>query len=392
MERIFVGIDVSKHSFTACGLDRAANKLFSFSASMDNRGLSKLLSALNPYPKEAILIAMESSGFYHIPLFASLSARNFKTLLLNPLLISNYAKLSLRKTKTDKKDAFTIASFLLNYHKPLYKELPPYHSQQLKELTRERENISSQIAKLKNDIEKLLAVTFPELTQLINPFSKSILNLLCSYPSAHAIKNCPLETINSFLNPPKGRKPLISAQKILSLAKNSIAPQNKAKEFILSQKISTLIFFSEKLNDIDTIIYELAQSLIADELKILTSIKGIGKITAIQFLAEIGSISYFENPKKLIAFMGIDPTVYESGQFKGKSKLSKRGNKHLRRVIWLMAHKVVRFNPVFKNYFQKRLSQGLPFKKAIFAVAHKLVRVLYALLTKKMLFNPTHYL
>ena len=165
---------------------------------------------------------MESSSLYHIPLFASLSARNFKTFLLNPLLISNYSKLSLRKTKTDKKDAFVIASFLLNYHKLLYKKLRSQPLQQLKELTRERENITSQIAKLKNDIEKLLAVTFPELPQHINPFSKSTLNLLCS---SHIIKNSPIETINSFLNPTKGRKSLISTQKIVSLAKNSIAPQ-----------------------------------------------------------------------------------------------------------------------------------------------------------------------
>ena len=176
---------------------------------------------------------MESSSLYHIPLFASPSARNFKTLLLNPLLISNYSKLSLRETKTDKKNAFTLASFLLNYHKPLYKKLRSQPLQQLKELTRERENITSQIAKFKNNIEKLLAVTFPELPQHINPFSKSTLNLLCS---SHIIKNSPIETINSFLNPTKGRKSLISAQKIVSLAKNSIASQNKAKEFILSQK------------------------------------------------------------------------------------------------------------------------------------------------------------
>ncbi|MCD6319616.1 MAG: IS110 family transposase [Candidatus Desulfofervidaceae bacterium] len=109
-------------------------------------------------------------------------------------------------------------------------------------------------------------------------------------------------------------------------------------------------------------------------------------------MAEIESTSYSESPKRLIAFMDIDPTIYESRQFKGKSKLSKRGNKHLRRIIWLIAHKIVRFNSVFKKYFQKRLSQGLPFKKAIFAVAHKLVRVIYALLTKRVLFNPTHCL
>jgi len=274
----------------------------------------------------------------------------------------------------------------------LYKGFRSPPSQQLRGLTRERENISCQIAKLKNDIEKLLFVTFPELPNHINPFSKSILNLLKSYPSAHAIKRCCVDEIASFLNPSKGRKPLISAQKIICLAKNSIAPQCEAKEFILSQTISTLIFFSQKLKEIDKIIYKFAQKFIADDLKILTSIKGIGKTTAIQFLAEIGNIKYFGSYKKLIAFMGIDPCVYESGQFKGKGKLSKRGNKHLRRVIWLMAHKGIRFNSVFKNYFKRRLSQGLPFKKAIFAVVHKLARVIYALLTKRLLFNPNHCL
>ncbi|MDL1970896.1 MAG: hypothetical protein LWW94_07980 [Candidatus Desulfofervidaceae bacterium] len=63
-----------------------------------------------------------------------------------------------------------------------------------------------------------------------------------------------------------------------------------------------------------------------------------------------------------------------------------------KKLIWLMAHKGIRFNSVFKEYFKRRLSQGLPFKKAIFAVVHKLVRVIYALLTKRVLFNPNHCL
>ena len=121
---------------------------------------------------------------------------------------------------------------------------------------------------------------------------------------------------------------------------------------------------------------------------ILTSMKGIGEKTAMNFLIEMGGdIKQFESHKKLIAMAGLDPALYQSGKIDRKGKISKRGNRHLRRVIWLMTTKVIQFNERFKQYHLKRLQEGLPYKMAVLATAHKLIRVIFAMLTNQTLFN-----
>ena len=87
--------------------------------------------------------------------------------------------------------------------------------------------------------------------------------------------------------------------------------------------------------------------------------------------------------KNFIAFSGLDPSIHESGTFKGMSRLSKRGNRHLRRIIYLMTFCAIRIKGPLKTYFLKRRNEGLPFKKALFATAHKLIRTIFAMLTKR---------
>jgi transposase len=100
-----------------------------------------------------------------------------------------------------------------------------------------------------------------------------------------------------------------------------------------------------------------------------------------------GTAQIYENDKKLIAASGLDPSTYESGKYAGKSRISKRGNRHLRRVIWLMATKVIINNDLFRTYFYKRRNEGLPYKKAVLATAHKLIRVMFVMLIRK-----THFM
>jgi transposase len=76
-------------------------------------------------------------------------------------------------------------------------------------------------------------------------------------------------------------------------------------------------------------------------------------------------------------------SAYQSGQYEGHSRITKRGNRHLRRVIWLMTIRVIQINDLFKNYYRKRIEDGLSFKKAVLAAAHKLIRTIFALLTPK---------
>ena len=124
-----------------------------------------------------------------------------------------------------------------------------------------------------------------------------------------------------------------------------------------------------------------------EDLEIVTFVPGINKGTATTFLAELGNIENFASYKKLIAFAGIDPSVYQSGKYEGTGRISKRGNRHLRRVIWLMTITVIQHNPTFRAFFMRKRSEGQAYKKAVFATSHKLIRVLFALLTKRTHFH-----
>jgi transposase len=108
----------------------------------------------------------------------------------------------------------------------------------------------------------------------------------------------------------------------------------------------------------------------------------------VNFLIEMGGdIKQFENHQKLIAMAGLDPALYRSGKMDRKGKIFKRGNRHLRQVIWLMTTKVIQFNERFKQYYLKRIKEGLPYKKAVLATAHKLIRVMFVMLRNKTLFD-----
>ena len=121
----------------------------------------------------------------------------------------------------------------------------------------------------------------------------------------------------------------------------------------------------------------------------MTSIKSIGDKTAANFLIEMGGdINRFERSGKIIAMAGLDPAVYQSGKHEGKGRITKRGNRHLRRIIWMMTTRVIQYSDTFNVYYLKRRKEGLPYKMAVYATAHKLIRVIYAMLTHRTTFCP----
>ena len=173
----------------------------------------------------------------------------------------------------------------------------------------------------------------------------------------------------------------------MALAKGSIAPESVAKEWILSEKIETLLYLEEKKKRMTEVLVEACRSMRVDELDIITSVDGISSITGSTFLAELGDIQAFSSSKHVIAFAGLDPSIHQSGQYEGISRISKRGNRHLRRIVFLMTLCAVRSQNVFREYFLRRKEEGLPPKKAILATAHKLLRVLFAMLSTKSYFR-----
>ena len=391
MSMFFVGIDVSKDYSSAQGLDREGKKVFYLEFAMNGEGFSQFLKVLKTVCEDlsGVTVGMESTGCYHINLFAFLCSEGIICVVINPLLISNFARLSLRKTKTDKKDALSIAQFLLVHRGELSQVSYCQSSQDLKDLARERESLAGMIAGLKNDVRRLLQMTFPELEHRCKLFTETMMRFLIKFPSARIIRTAKPKEISKALIHAEGKRKrvFLSAEEIIKLAKASVASEGVAKELILSEKIETLLYLEEKKARMTEALVEACRSTRVDELDIITSVDGISTITGSTFLAELGDIGMFRSYKHVIAFAGLDPSIHQSGQYEGVSRLSKRGNRHLRRVIFLMTLCAVRSQNIFREYFLKRKGEGLPAKKAILATAHKLLRVLFAMLKTKSYFR-----
>ncbi len=389
--RFFLGIDISKEKFDACLMGTNGEKLFQMAASMDSAGFDELLGRLSSVagPRESILIGMESTACYHINLFSFLTSRGFPVIIINPLLICNFMKLQLRKTKTDKKDAVVIAQFLLLKKDSLSQNLLSPDSADLRDLARQRESLLDQMTAIKSDFKRVLTITFPELEHITGIFTKSILALLSCYPSAEAIHKAKRTKVAKILiGTSHGRHGDETVHAIMEAAATSIGTASPAREVVLKQKALILMQLEDHLKELSEMLIEQCQAQMKENIEILTSVRGIGEKSATNFLAELGGdIKVFLNHKQLIAMAGIDPSVYRSGKFVGLSKISKRGNRHLRRIIWLMAVKVIQFNEHFRQYFEKRIADGLIYKKAVLATAHKLIRVIFAMLSNKTRFT-----
>jgi len=241
---------------------------------------------------------------------------------------------------------------------------------------------------LKCDIKRVLSITFPELESIMGIFTQTTLRLLTRFPSARALAQSNAHELTKVLqNESRGRNTPVKSNLLLEAAKSSIGTASPSRELILRQKASILIHLEDYLQEITNTLIGFCQSAMEKEVRILTSIRGIGDKTAANFLIEMGGdIQKFENHNKLIALAGLDPSVYQSGKFQGHSRITKRDNRHLRRVIWLMATRVIQFNETFKAYYRKRVEDGLPYKKAVLATAHKLIRIIFALLNRRTLF------
>lgn len=390
MYSLFVGVDVSKDSFSVAGLNETAKLMFSSTPEMNDKGFSEFLTVLMAHCKDtsSTIVALESTGPYHLNLYSFLLAKGITTIVVNPLIIANFAKLSLRKTKTDKKDALTIARFLFLNRDSIHRLPSSQQTTDLRDLARERESILKMIASMKNDIKRILQTTFPELEQLVDVLGVTMLGFLQTFPSARLIAQATPEAVAKAFDQGDGRRRIsVHYTKIIDLSKRSVATASPSKELILPGKIETLLHLKKRANTITKMLVKLCRSVKQEELTILTSIRGIATKTAAPFLAELGNYQDFKSYKKLLAFAGLDPTIHQSGKFEGMSMISRRGNRHLRKVIYNMTFCVVRYAGPFRDYFFKRKREGLPFRKAVLATAHKLVRTLFAMLNNKTIYR-----
>ncbi len=383
----FIGIDISKGSFNYSVVDEKCIQIESGKLSMDRNGFDKFKKIVEKYQDS--IVACESTGSFHINLVSFLVSFKKEIALINPSPIKRFSfSVSLRKTKTDEIDANVIALFICKNRENIhYLMLDDIDS--IVPIARLRESIAKDIAKTKTQLKQHVNITFPELEKNYNIFTLAVLNLLKHYPSAKRVNSASnMEIYRILKHKNAGRAVNITHKDIKELARNSIGHSSFEYEALVEYDVEHLLFLLEKIEKIEKQFIDKINKSKKDDVDILTSIKGIGDITASYFIAEIGNIERFKNKKKLIAYIGTDPSIAQSGSsINKKGRISKKGSKSLRRTLYIMAMGTIRSNEYFKSYYLKKRQEGMQHRKAIVALMNKLVRVIYALLKKREMFS-----
>ena len=389
---IVVGIDVAKDKHDCFVMNSEGEVLFNSFVIQNNREgfdslYEKICSVADDFTK--VKVGLEATGHYSYNILGYLLDKGLPTYVINPLHTNLYRKsLSLRKTKTDKVDAHTIATMLLSDVNLKSYSNTLYHNEELKSLTRYRFDKVKERAKLKTSVARLVNILFPELEKLVSTLHMaSVYELLSQYPSAKQIASVHLTKLTNLLSTAsKGRYGKERAEEIRIAAKNSIGSDMPAKSLELKHTIKLIRELDAEIEEIEFHI-----EIIMDEINspILT-IPGISYRMGAMILAEIGDFSRFDSPDKLLAYAGLSPSTYESGKLKATgtyAHMEKRGSRYLRYALFNAAKFVCSWEPSFAAYLAKKRAEGKHYNVAISHAAKKLVRLIYALQTSGKAFQ-----
>lgn len=328
-----------------------------------------------------VKVGLEATGHYHLNLLGYLLDKGLSTCLINPLQTSLFRKsLSFRKTKTDPVDARAIARLLMSDRTLQPYSLTSYQNQELKSLTRYRADKVRERAKLKSSLARLVVILFPELEKLVPILHMAtIYDLLHEFPGASYVASAHLTRLSHLISESsKGRYDKEKALEIREAARHSIGSVSPAKSLELRHTIDHIRFLDDEIDEVEAQIFALLDK---DPPRML-DIPGMGPRMAAVIVAEVGDFNRFSSPDKLLAYAGLSPSTYQSGQLTSTyAKMEKRGSRYLRCALFNATKYVCMWDPVFKAYLAKKRAEGKHYNVAISHAAKKLVRLIYHLET-----------
>ena len=379
---IFVGIDVAKDKHDCFITNSDGEVLFkSFTITNNLNGFNELYQKVASVMEDVskVKVGLEATGHYSYNLLGYLFDKGFPTYVINPLHTNLYRKsLSLRQTKTDKVDARTIASMLMSDVNLKSYSDTSYHNEELKSLTRYRFDKVKERSALKVSISRLVCILFPELEKLVPVLHcNSIYSMLYEFPGAKQVAAAHLTRLSHLLDEAsKGHYKRETAITFREAARSSIGSNMPAKSLELKHTIKLIRELDSEIDEIENEI-----KIIMDRINSpILSIPGISYRMGAMIIAEIGDFNRFNSPDKVLAYAGLSPSTYQSGQMDNcHSRMEKRGSKYLRYALFNATVYVCTWDPTFKAYLAKKRSEGKHYYVAISHAAKKLVRVIYQL-------------
>ena len=380
----FIGIDISKFKHDCAVIDDSGEIITpSWSFTNDSEGFSQLKLLLDSLDSET-RIGLESTGHYGMNLKLFLETNNFSFMEFNPLLINRFVKSkSLRKTKSDSIDCVMIARYLMTVeYKPYLSSF--YHSEKLKSLTRFRDSLVRQRSRQLVELTNILDKIFPEFKPFFGgKFSATALHILANYSSPEKIANMNVKSYDALRKLSRGRFSTTAFTRLKLLAKNTVG---NTEDFLLQEMKIVLELYSQLDSKIDET-ENLIQKCVSEINPPMLTVPGIGVESAAVILAEFGDFTKFNNASQLLSFAGMEPGYFQSGISESAGKMVKHGSSHLRYALMNCAQTVVNYEPTFAEFYTKKRAEGKPHRVALSHVVKKLLRVIYTLQTKNLVYD-----
>ena len=385
---IYAGIDIAKLNHYAAVLSSDGTVLTEpFKFTNDGDGFKRLSEELSDYAPEPVIIGLESTAHYGDNLVRYLVANDYKVCVLNPIQTSSRRKDRIRKTKTDKVDAVVIAETLMMLRDRRYVTFYDLDLMDLKTLGRFRQKSLKQRTRLKIQLTSFVDQVFPELQYFFKSglHQKSVYALLKEAPTPKTIASMHMTHLSHILQTAShGHFDKETARQLRALAQKSVGNSDSTVSIQITQTISQIELLDSQIEKVEA---EMTEIMKFNDSPIMT-IPGIGYINGGMILGEIGDIHRFSSPNKLLAYAGLDPSVYQSGNFQAKkTRMSKRGSKVLRYALVNAAHNVVKNNATFKAYYDTKMAEGRTHYNALGHCAGKLVRIIWKMMTDNVEFN-----
>ena len=377
-ETIYIGIDIAKYKHDFCIISSTGEVIVQNNSFENNKkGFQLFFSYLKPYNKADVQILFESTAHYSMNLELELIDQGYSFMKMNGLIIKQFFKAqTLRKTKTDKADAFALTHYLMaNTYKPNSNRL--YHIYSLKSLCRTRDRLVRERSKFKIYITNELDKSFPEIKKFFdNKISITLLYILEKYKNKNKIAL--MKDYDSIRKVSAANFSFTRFLQLKQLAKESIGHPTETSDFLIESYVKSINCLSEQIDSIEKQIIESVRKLDTH----ILSIPGIAEISAGSIIAEFGDIKNFESPEKMLAFAGLEPSIRQSGTLSTEGHMVKHGSGYLRNTIMRVVNSLVMHDQVFNDYYNKKRDEGKHHLVAQSHVAKKLIRIIYTLETK----------
>lgn len=395
---LVVGIDIGKKTHYAYfrTLILEGQKPFAFNNSSEGFELltDRIRRFISKHNLKDVVIGFEPTGNYWLPLAYYLKSQEaFKLVQVNGKHTKRFKDVTDNSSnKTDLKDPRVIAQIII-IGSSLQVNLPEGTKADLRELTRSRKSILEDKKSIQNRLHSLLALYFPEILKIFKDITcKTCLHILREYATPGGILKIDRERLEKELKGvSRGRFNAEKVSRLIEYSGKSIGIKEGAVEGYRSTLKAHLDQISLNfmiISNIEKKICELLCSI--QEYEILKSIHGLGEITIATVISETGNLSNFRTSRELLKFAGLNLVESSSGDHKSKKRISKIGNEHLRSILYFGALRLVKEGGIYHGLYQKHLEKGMEKKRAIIAIARKLLRTIHGITKHNQEFNTKY--